>query len=438
VNDDSLEERLRSLLDDPPAPPRAGPFLVRGAERRATLQHRRRVGVTVTVFTVSALVVATLVGLASRSRSDHRVQVAVNPSPPMATVEHPPLPMGTTPQSTLTSPPTTTLATGLRPGEGLLALGVVHTLAIDASAVYAQVSQYVEPAGPDSIVRIDRRTGSQTKSAAVLNSPGPLVTTGRWLWASDSPLALQGGHHAQLVQLVQLDATTLAVRQRIDVPGEFESLAITPAGLWVGASTRVLRFDAETGRLTRSIALSTGDATAVAADPGGQRIYIAQSNVGPDPSRPDRPYQPTVVTERDAVTGALIATRTDLSGYAGATLSAIGSPQGVWVSFSTGMMGQVQLLRSSDLATIAGVHPAGGYSAGTNSISGTGTGGLLWLSDAALSRLACADQATDQVLATRSFPTLDSVPSLVLSDGSTLYAAVAAGLAMLKPDPACR
>jgi Mn-dependent DtxR family transcriptional regulator len=67
----------------------------------------------------------------------------------------------------------------LRPGERLVAVGVVHALAMDAAAVHAETSPYEMPVSPDSIVRIDRRTGGVTTSAPVLGYPGPLAVRGQ-------------------------------------------------------------------------------------------------------------------------------------------------------------------------------------------------------------------------------------------------------------------
>jgi len=321
------------------------------------------------------------------------------------------------------------VALGLRPGERLLPLGVVRALTIDDSAVYAETSQYATmPDGPDAIARIDRHGGATTTSGPVLGYPGQVLSVGRWLWANDWPISYpQGGHHAELVQL---DAVTLAVRQRISLPDEFVSLAASPTSLWVGAPTRLIRLDPDTGRILSTIALAPGDATNVAIDPSGRLLYVAQSNVGLDPARPNQPYKTAILTERDAITGVLLAARSDLPSVAGARVSAIDGPNGVWVSFATGMMGQVQLLRASDLATVA-TFSSGGGAAGTNGVMGTVSGGLLWVSDG-IGRVSCADPETGRVLSTRNF-----LATALASDGSTLYAATDVGLALLKPDAAC-
>jgi len=339
-----------------------------------------------------------------------------------------PPPAAAPPTTTAAAPPTTTAApAGLRPGERLLHLGVVRALAIDDSAVYAETSQYATmPVGPDTIVRLDRRTGKTISSGPILGYPGQLVSTGRWLWVDDWPISYpQGGHHAELVQL---DARTLAVRLRISLPDQFVSLAASPTILWVGAPTRLLRLDPDTGHFVSAIALQPGDRTNVAIDPEGRLLYVAQGNVGLDPTNPNQPYKTVVLTERDATTGALLASRSDLPSVVGAALSPIDSPGGVWVSFPTGMLGQVQLLRAGDLATKATFSSSsGGGEAGTNGVDGTVSGGRLWVTDG-IGLLSCADPATGRLLSTRPF-----LAAAVISDGSTLYAATDAGLALLRP-----
>jgi hypothetical protein len=287
------------------------------------------------------------------------------------------------------------------------------------------------PVGPDTVVRIDRRSGKTTNSGPILGYPGQLVSTGRWLWTNDWPIGYpQGGHHAELVQL---DAITLAAHLRISLPDQFITLAASPTRLWVGAPTRLLRLDPQTGRITSTVALQPGDRTNVATDPNGRLLYVAQGNVGLDPAKPNQPYKTVVLTERDVTTGALLATRSDLGSVVGAALSPIDAPNGVWVSFPTGMMGQVQLLRASDLATTATFsRSAGEGAAGTNSTSGAVSGGLLWVTDQ-VGIISCADADTGRPLSTRNF-----LATRLVSDGSTLYAGTDAGLALLKPDPACK
>jgi hypothetical protein len=341
-----------------------------------------------------------------------------------------PLATATTSPTTTTppTPPTTTAAAELRPGERILTLGVVRALAIDAAAVYAETSpDTTTPVGPNSIVRIDRKSGKTTESGPILGYPGQLVSTGRWLWTDDWPIGPQGGHHAELVQL---DAVTLAVRQRISLPDQSASLAAVPGGLWVGAPSRLLRLDPDTGRIAAPIALQPGDGTSVATGPDGRLLYVAQGNVGLNPAKPNQPYQTVVLSERDAGNGRLLATRSDLPSVIGAALAPIGAPNGVWVSFPTGMLGQVQLLRASDLVTIA-TFTRFVEAAGTNSADGTVSGDRLWVTDQ-VGFVSCADRATGRLLATRSF-----TATAVVSDGTTLYAATETGLALLKPDPAC-
>ncbi|HKI41310.1 MAG TPA: hypothetical protein VKA66_13190 [Mycobacterium sp.] len=338
--------------------------------------------------------------------------------------------------------PSTTVVANLRPGERLLAVGVVHAIAIDDAAVYAETSPSTTPVGPDTIVRIDRRSAKTTSSGAVLAFPGQLVRIGPWLWTNDGGMASQGGHPTELVQL---DAATLAVHQRVALPDkyivsdEYVTLAGSPSGLWVGAPSWLLRLDPETGRITSTIALPPGGGTEVATDPNGRLLYVTQANVGLDLTKPNQPYKTVVVTERDATTGAVLVTRSDLPSVAGASVAPVDTPDGVWVSFGTGMMGQVQLLRAADLATIAtfsgpAAHGSPEGAAGTNSVHGTVSGGLLWVTDQ-IGVFSCADPGTGRLLSTREFP--PPVTALI-SDGSTLYTATDAGLALLQPDAACK
>jgi hypothetical protein len=298
----------------------------------------------------------------------------------------------------------------LRPGERLLPLADIDQLAAVGDAVYAVTAD-------GQLVRIHR--GRVTARAEVARRAS-IVADDQALWTALEPR--RGG----ATELDLRSSVSLVVERRVTLPGQHLSIAISQAGIWVGTPNRLRLVDAQTGRILRTVGLARGDGTSLAAQ--GRFLYVAQSNVGPcTATRPA--CKALVLSERDARTGVLLAQRSDLPSVVGGWPDAVAG--GVWLGYSTGMEARDQLLRASDLRVVRAFAPVDD-AAGTNSSLGDVSGGRLWVNDGMAERISCADPRTGRLLGTR-----DLAATSVVSDGRTLYAATAFGLAELKPPRRC-
>lgn len=423
-----LEELLRSTLADPPGPEVPGTGLADAAVRQGLRRRasRRRSALAGAVVVIVGAVVAA--GLAEATSSPTRpAGTSLRIVPP------PTLPMATIPKSIV--PPPTSLApsnstpTTLAPGEQVLPLAFVQSMTSDASAVYVESTPSPTPGDPYTVTRIDLATGRRTRSAPVLAYAGNLVRTGNSLWAvNDAYPNSNAPTTSSHATLVQFDPVTLAVRQRIPLPDDGASLAGSLHLLWVGASTRLLRLDPDTGRVLATVPLQPGESSDVSIDPTEQRLYVVQGNVGLDPNNPNKPYTTGLLTERRATDGSLL-TSENLTSIVGGTAWAVNN--GVWVSFPTGMQGRVELLRASDLSLVATFVRSPDYS-GTNSVLGTISGGLLWVTDQ-VAPVDCADPTNGKILGA-----LPITGGPVVSGGNHVYVSTGQGLVVLPVPSPCR
>jgi hypothetical protein len=119
-------------------------------------------------------------------------------------------------------------------------------------------------------------------------------------------------------------------------------VAVRGNSTWLGLDDSLLLVNtAGLGVLSR---INLGaQVTGLALDPSGHRLYVALDELF---AHPDGPVS-TIVQERNAATGSLIAQMKLINTLGPAELSA--STAGVWVSARGGMQGTVTFYRASDL-----------------------------------------------------------------------------------------
>lgn len=319
------------------------------------------------------------------------------------------------------SPATTVLTAGSATN-----LGPVAAMALSPEAVYALYAPSATP-GPSGalktrLVRIDRKSG-----AVLTAGPFPWATT---LAVAGSSLWIGGNSQdptrqpPETLALIRLDASTLKVLQRLPLPPETAqplviNIAADSNSLWVALGSHLYRMNASTGHTLISRTL-IGNATSIALDPSGQRLYVG---IDGDPVTSQ-----ATVSEWDATTLRELASSTTGGGDLGGPQLAAGTND-VWVAFATGMLGQVEHRRAVDLQIVPGA--AAIY---TNAVRVFVAGGMVWATDDMAGRLMCLDPLTGAVVWSRS----QVLGGVIAGDDSGLYLGDNNGVAPLLVDPRCR
>ena len=225
--------------------------------------------------------------------------------------------------------------------------------------------------------------------------------------------------------LTSLDADTLQFVRRIPLPHEtgrpaVANLVAGEVGLWLAYGTHLYQLDPQTGQATRKRSLG-GLATSIAVDSGAVRLYVGAVTAGSDK---------TTVSEWTVATlNQLASSDTGAPGELGGPQLAAGT-DGVWIAYATGMMGQVEHRRASDLSPLpivaAHVH--------TNAVEVDVVDGYVWVDDAMAGILACLDPTTGAVSATKNLP----LGGIVAGDSAGLYIGDVNGINVLVPDSRCR
>jgi hypothetical protein len=374
--------------------------------------RKGRIAVALLLSVLALVIVLTL------SNGPGRKSVtAPSPSSPSPSVSLSPAP--SVPE---TSPPEPTESPPSLPEGVTLALplqGWVTGVAAGPDAVY--VVYVPDPLLPDEVIaRLDVGTGSVVRSEVL----GPFVDVaivGDNLWAEAG--------EAPSRSLVHLDAETLTILGRTDLPGAFaRAMAPSPAGLWVGGRGHLYLLDPSDGHVLVTVKVA-GSVVALAVDVAGRFMYVsaeALDESGPLP-----------VGERDGATGALLLTVPGPDALSIGGLSATSG--GVWTSYATGMLGAVVFLRAADLREVAVFGPWGDRVAGTNDVSANVAAGMLWVGDGMTGELSCADAATGKVLG-MPLPQFIGVMGLrdVVGLGAFVYVGSSEGLLRIDPDISCR
>lgn len=295
---------------------------------------------------------------------------------------------------------------------------------------------------PAPVVRVDLRSGRVVASSALLPAGELVAGAGRlWLAAAPDPTDSYAG------EVYVLDPKTLKILRQIplptgppptvDVPEATgpAMVAMSDGAIWAGTGTEAVRINPKTGATGTPVTFASPlGGLAV----GGGRLYDSYEDA--DTNQIGVP----VVEERDATTGALLASA-EPDAIAPPALVAAAGTAGVWASFRGGMIGTTELLAPSGLAVAP--EPEGNRVPWLMQDDGsvytqfmgtavTRSGGVGWVSSDVT--LACADPATGAVRAVERHSLTTSLSSFA-AIGSRLYALRGAGgrLVEITPPAAC-
>jgi hypothetical protein len=315
-------------------------------------------------------------------------------------------------------------------------VGPVSALLLDPSAVFALYAPAPSSGPYDSsltkLARIDRTTGAITTGGAFPNAAGMArVSAGLWIVAGPG----QTGTTSATRALTLVDAVSLAVKRQPALPGQAGTvnylapqLAGSAGMLWFAYGNRAYRLNPDTGATILSQSLP-GVATSLSLDASKQLLYIGIE--APDSSAGGQDQ----VLAMNATTGAALASaQTGGRGLGGPHVSA--APDGVWISYATGMAGAVEH-RSTSLSALAGSSvrfPIGVATGPTNGIQTFVGGGALWFIDGMARGIACADSSTGAIRAS----TGESSPEAFTADASGAYLGDFQGVDALQPPASCR
>lgn len=313
------------------------------------------------------------------------------------------------------------------PGARGAALGFVGALAVTPQAVFAlytppETEGVLNGAPSTMVARIDRVSGAVLKAGPF---PGALrIAVGfESVWVGAGNLYLPTPD-PQAVDLVRLDADSLTVRARISLPPEKVKypLVVDPAagttGLWVAHGVHIYRLDPLTDGISRSWSID-GVVSSIALSPTGERLYVgAQTTTDPW----------ATISAWDTTTMNRLASVSTGGGGMGGPEVAAGTDK-VWVAYATGMMGQIEERRASDLSDLHSKTPAF-----SNSIRVEVAGGFVLFTDGMSERLGCLDPQTGAVLST----TEHAPGSVVAGDRYGLFVGGLNGVAPLILGAGCR
>jgi PQQ-like domain len=297
------------------------------------------------------------------------------------------------------------------------------SLAAGAGSLYAISQGFLD--------RISPVTGNVVTQASytspIPDFPNRPVVTGNTVWVLSS-------YSGSNVVLTGYNGTTLAQAGTITVPvrGQVSS---TPQGvltsgsggyLYVAAGSSVVVVNPETHQVVKQIP-TPGQVSSLAVAPDGSKLYVATGAFG--------------LLAYNPATGAQLGSSAMADiGSAGGNL--VATSGGVWGTVGVGMSEWVWFAPNGDLSQVVRVSQGAG--AGLASVPTFG-GGVVWIGGS--QKLACANPATGQVMASTAIPTDNSVVEYfgsvtVASNGRTfaLYQNQAAqqfGVATLTPPAAC-
>jgi DNA-binding beta-propeller fold protein YncE len=272
------------------------------------------------------------------------------------------------------------------------------------------------------VARIDRVSGAVLKAGPFPGALRIAVGFGS-VWVGAGNLYLPTPD-PQAVDLVRLDADSLTVRARLSLPQEKVQypLVVEPVagtiGLWVAYGAHIYELDPLTDSISRSWSMN-GVVSSIALSPNGERLYVG-AQTSSDPW--------ATISSWDTTTMNRLASVSTGGGGLGGPEVVAGSDK-VWVAYATGMMGQIEERRTSDLADLHARTPAF-----SNSIRVQVAGGFVWFTDGMAERLGCLDPQTGAVLSTTEHVQSD----VVAGDNSGLFVGDLNGVAGLIPAARCR
>jgi hypothetical protein len=314
-----------------------------------------------------------------------------------------------------------------------------------AQTAYALVSKTLDPIrGPYVLECINLRNGL-VANGPMFRAPDLAFASGYlWIFGLSAPKAR--------VAVRQVDPRSLRIIRSIPLPGTvpaaYPAVHLAPGpghSVWIGSvqagpAPTLFRLDTRTGTVRTTVSLPANMAASdLAADPAREHLYVSAAHLV------SGGMEGNTVLEYDARSGRIVAEANHgLVTYsvAGAELTAV--PDGVWVSFRTGMLGLTLHLRQSDLAMIAPPgpdivrSPARGLFHWAMYAATSYGGGSLWLANQA-GIVACVDPRTGEPRAIERLHQDRLILRLLAADPARrqIYASDSRGLVAITPPANC-
>lgn len=328
---------------------------------------------------------------------------------------------GTTRSSSVTAPPSTSLAT---PAVGAYVFGrslANPTVTVSANTLYVTWTTSSGSTQASDVARVEPTTGRIEAITQLGGSFDQAVQASGSLWATTVSAAG--------VMLNRLDPQTLTLTGQWPLGGTGNMLlpghdmAVAGGSLWVAVQDRLLRVSLPAGGVSLTLPLGGASSSDVAADASGVILIVGEANesgVG-------------TIQRRDSTTGALLASR-PMTGVAAPLVAAV-TPSEVWVSESTGMMGYFQQLDAISLAPSptdiksCAHHPTPACIEGTNAFKAILTQGSLWIAQTAgaSAHNYCGNLSNGEVLGTIPLPQPDQDNIEAIGAGQIYYVSYVAG-----------
>ncbi len=307
-------------------------------------------------------------------------------------------------------------------------LGPVADIAVGQDSVYLL---YSPPTSEGALAN-----STDTRLARIDRASGVVVTVGPFPFARHIALAgsvlwigpnnqYQGTSAPDSRMLVGVDARTLDTLQKLTLPAESSqtqlvaNLASDSNSVWVAYGSHIYRMAAAGGRTLASRSID-GIATGIALEPAGRRLYVAIDGLTAAVS--------ATITEFDAATlQPLVSAATGGAGLGGPQVAA--GANDLWVSYATGMLGQVEHRQASNLAEL----PIA-FALHSNGVHVFQASGIVWVIDTMAGELICLDPETGAARAT--WATREG--GVVAGDGTGTYFGDIMGVGSLQPDARCR
>jgi hypothetical protein len=296
----------------------------------------------------------------------------------------------------------------IRPGTSL-AVGEVADTGLSAFSRLEQVDLSTGMASRGSIVFAYNQLVTIGSSLAYVEPRSEVVEAN----GDEAPVTAANSEAEEIRPLDKSSPTVQAARHlSITLPDSVAPRSPAQSSIWAGELGRVVLLSTTTGKVLQSIDLPDQDARFTVSI-SGSMLYAIANSVG---TYPIELY--AISLPSDKVVGARAIE--GVGGYA------IAVPDGVWVSYRTGMLGSAELLSYPHLTRLSPTPP---HSAGDRPLPGTSqamgievtvTGRTTWLTD--LAGIACVDTATGRLGVDHLLNKNEAGLSILGSVGRHLYA----------------
>ena len=416
-----LGSQLRTALD------RVDPVSIDDIRAAANALRRRR---RVAAASGAAIAVVAAVSLVLAPDKD-TTRITTRPTGPLPTS-----PGSSTPGTGVDTLENNPLFRPLR--EGRVPTGATGALYADG-ALYTWAN--IGGQATNVVTRIDIETARVTATVPLRATGAAFARNLLWLTADATPVSSQSGPD----EVDALDPITLSVVHKVSIPTPFAGTSdagIAAAGglIWTAGEGTLYGIDPGTATIVRRVETpSPPPSNGYRFGPGQYGINIAAS---PDGSVLWTAESPggggfDAMQVRDAKTGAVIYSGTNSVSSIGGTVIAAGDGY-AWVAYRTGMRGSYLRIQEQQ-GMPAAASSTNNVVSGSNAVSVSLAGNLLWVYDAETHHTACADPADGNVLRASTIPVDGIVPLpggniAVLSMGATTGATIV----IAAPESACR